>query len=1137
MNFIRYPISADIEAVKRLNQSDSDELKRQINQTDPTHIFQSVGELRDPHKCKVICPICGNGSGEDHTPVEVNFKDDRWLYNCFVCEEFRGDLLKIIAHDLGVDLRQRDGMLIALAAGADLIGFPLDSSAPRYKQIIPPAAQILNSTEKKTDADELKLILADIADAQKHLADLPESQRRGLSLATLQHFGFGYLAKWTHPKVRLKEKSVPTSRRVIIPSGNHYNAVALPADRDAMEKKFWKMHAGSMELFNSGVLKSDFIVVVEGEIDAASIWQAFEEKISVVATLGQANWNTTLLPKLENCAAGKKFLILFDAEDETRKSAEKLCGELVKRGLPATAKFLFDFLPDDERNQFGIKVDANQLLIERGEQFLKQLIEKILNAAKFDFADIEAQLTRDATFKAKIADWEENNEKISPEILPKIKSAIDYLRALNKFTITAENVQSSKTKHALAMCKFYDCFVGIADNFFTALADAQKLAKNTLKQMKNEGADFVADPPDEIKALANVSVRELKEAVEKLITQYSKRHKNYLRTEAQKKAQAEAEQKQAERNAKSESNWEHLKKLLSISPSLKRDFEIRQLIKELCIWNHDKYGRRTTVAARQSNADLMFINDPALNGLIGYDEFQQANVLLKAPPWNKKAKKGDEWTDADDAQLRIYLRRYYGEFSAEKIIFDSVTGFSRDHSFHEVRDYFSNLPAWDGKPRAETLFIDWLKVADTSFTREVTMKWLLGAVARVFHPGCNFQWSLVIHGNQKIGKGYIPQRLGGKWYKAISDRVDDSHALDTLKLVWIGEFKEMSGMRKADINAIKNFIELSADTRRFAYERRARTVPRQCVFVITVNDDNFLGDLTGNRRFLILHSPLPKFGYVKEVRGEKLSDDNVIAQIWAEVFTRYQELFADGFDERKLELSSETEREGEEIAENYLNDGGLTGIVKDFVDRKILPPVIWELMSREERRNFAAENKFVIEERELTARFKTSHKRISARLQTEFDAATTLCDAVLRVDVRGKNSGESVKGFMLFGTEYRQHICAAEISTEAFAANDKRNSPARINEILAHMDGWHLGKRIRGNSAYGDQKKVYWRNEDNQPNGDDDGDDNAQHASDNNSTEKVTSTETYSHDDDYFVGVPVDSKTPLPFDPDDLPLD
>ncbi|MBQ6297008.1 MAG: toprim domain-containing protein [Selenomonadaceae bacterium] len=156
----------------------------------------------------------------------------------------------------------------------------------------------------------------------------------------MAYFGFGFLEQWTHPNFRLEGKWVTPTRRIIIPSENHYNAVALPEDRKRIEKKYWKMHTKPMEIFNSRALSSDsnLILITEGEIDAVSIWQAFEEKISVIAILGVANWKITLLPKLDNIS-NKKFLILFDAEEDSRKQAENLRGELIKHGFPATCRF------------------------------------------------------------------------------------------------------------------------------------------------------------------------------------------------------------------------------------------------------------------------------------------------------------------------------------------------------------------------------------------------------------------------------------------------------------------------------------------------------------------------------------------------------------------------------------------------------------------------------------------------------------------------------------------------------------------------------------------------------------------------------------------------------------------------------
>lgn len=696
-----------------------------------------------------------------------------------------------------------------------------------------------------------------------------------------------------------------------------------------------------------------------------------------------------------------------------------------------------------------------------------------------------------------------------------LDDAIIWLDTLESENFTADDARDFKHIHSVALAMTYG-FVAVAEKFFTIIKKAKDAARIRLKESESGLTAKLSETETiEINALIEgVHIETIRRLVDREVTALSKAHSDFLKTETRRKKREEAKKKQAEEIAQYKSNEEQLKELLAMPPSIERDVKVVQVINELCEWRHDREGNPVSVKGTQANMDLIF-NDPAINGLIGYDEFQQADVLLKAPPWRPHAKKGDEWSDRDDAQFRAYLRRTYKEFSAEKIIFDTVTSYSDANAFHEVKEYFYNLPKWDSKKRAETFFVDWLNVADSKFVREVTMKWLTAAIARIFNPGCEFQWALVLHGNQKIGKGYVLKRIGGKWYKAISDRVDDPHAADTVKLVWIGEFKEMNGMRKADVNAIKDFIELPADTRRFAYARRAKTVPRHCVFAITVNDDSFLSDLTGNRRFLILHSNLPKFGYVREVRGEKLSDDNVIAQIWAEVYEHYKELFKNGFDERKLELSSEAEHTGEEIANTYLNDNGLTGEIEAFLKTKILPPVIWHLMTSDERRKFNAESKFEIEKRDLIARFKNSAKKISAKRQAEFDAAIMKSDSVLHVDIRNRFSGESVVGLKFFGTEYRQHVCAAEIFNEAFAPNDKRKSMARIHEILAQMDGWHLGKRIQKYPVYGDQKKVYYRNEEIQP--------------DNDQDENVDIVQLESKD--------LNGTESLPFDPDDIPFD
>jgi len=55
------------------------------------------------------------------------------------------------------------------------------------------------------------------------------------------------------------------------------------------------------------------------------------------------------------------------------------------------------------------------------------------------------------------------------------------------------------------------------------------------------------------------------------------------------------------------------------------------------------------------------------------------------------------------------------------------------------------------------------------------------------------------------------------------------------------------------MNAIKQAVTASVDTYRTPYARNAKDHPRMCIFVGTTNQDHYLGDITGARRFWPLH--------------------------------------------------------------------------------------------------------------------------------------------------------------------------------------------------------------------------------------------------------------------------------------------
>lgn len=63
------------------------------------------------------------------------------------------------------------------------------------------------------------------------------------------------------------------------------------------------------------------------------------------------------------------------------------------------------------------------------------------------------------------------------------------------------------------------------------------------------------------------------------------------------------------------------------------------------------------------------------------------------------------------------------------------------------------------------------------------------------------------------------------------------------------ELAELAPSRKADQEDLKSFLSGQVDSYRMPYARLEETVPRQCVFVGTTNEDAFLRDATGGRRF------------------------------------------------------------------------------------------------------------------------------------------------------------------------------------------------------------------------------------------------------------------------------------------------
>ncbi|MBO5123394.1 MAG: virulence-associated E family protein [Oscillospiraceae bacterium] len=341
------------------------------------------------------------------------------------------------------------------------------------------------------------------------------------------------------------------------------------------------------------------------------------------------------------------------------------------------------------------------------------------------------------------------------------------------------------------------------------------------------------------------------------------------------------------------------------------------------------------IAQTIENVVIILTHDPRLCGCPAFNEMDHNIVARRDLPWRKVAG-ASQWVDSDDAALRYYLERVYGLTGKDRI-FDAVNVVAQQHSFHPVRDYLDSC-TWDEVPRVETLLIDYLGADDNEYTRAVTRKTLVAAVARIYRPGCKFDYMLTLRGRQGLGKSAIIAKLGGPWFSDTFTTMQGKDAYEQVQGVWLMEVGELAGMRKAEAETIKLYISKQTDRFRPAYGRRLQEFPRQCVFIGTTNEQQFLRDTTGNRRFWVVDTPNdPELSLWDDLT------DEVVRLIWAEAV----ELYKKG---EKLYLPRQLEKLAREVQESYEEENPRAGLIAEYLDR--LLPEGWDDMDLYARRQW-----------------------------------------------------------------------------------------------------------------------------------------------------------------------------------------
>lgn len=331
------------------------------------------------------------------------------------------------------------------------------------------------------------------------------------------------------------------------------------------------------------------------------------------------------------------------------------------------------------------------------------------------------------------------------------------------------------------------------------------------------------------------------------------------------------------------------------------------------------------------NCEYILANDENLKS-IRFNAFVE-QYFVDDVPW--KMEKPPTWTNSDEDQLISYLSRKYVLFS-DRIIKIAFTKIGHDRMYHPVKEYFESLPEWDKVPRLDTLFIDYLGADDNVYVREATRKTIVAAVSRIYNPGIKFDEVLVLSGDQGIGKSTIFSRLAKDWFSDSLSMNDmkDKTAAEKLQGFLLLEMAELSGMKKIEIETLKGFITRQDDKFRPAYGRVVESHKRQCVIVGTTNKEEFLRDVTGNRRFWCITCKS------SDKKPWQLTDNDV-DQIWAEALVRYKA-------KETFKLSNEAEVIALNVQKDSIEEDGREGMVEEYLNMPL--PNDWDNLTLEERK-------------------------------------------------------------------------------------------------------------------------------------------------------------------------------------------
>ena len=259
---------------------------------------------------------------------------------------------------------------------------------------------------------------------------------------------------------------------------------------------------------------------------------------------------------------------------------------------------------------------------------------------------------------------------------------------------------------------------------------------------------------------------------------------------------------------------------------------------------------------------------------LGYDVFKDKLMYVVGSDTQWKP-----LTDAAYTELRVILHNKNFEEIPARLMIEAIKFVAGINTFDSAINWLNGL-VWDGIPRVGGFCSNYFGVADSAYTVSVSQYMWTGMAARVFDAGCQLDMTPVFVGDQGDGKSTGIMALVPETDMAteISFLEDEDKTTRKMRGVLVAEISELNGIYTKAAESTKAFLTRRHDRIKPLYAEYTVDIARRCMFIGTTNNHDFLGDVTGERRWLPMVSG--------KVDREAIKRDR--DQLWAEAAHLYR---------------------------------------------------------------------------------------------------------------------------------------------------------------------------------------------------------------------------------------------------------